>query len=148
MTELFLIARLAGQWVAVAADQVESVVDIGDIVTVPCVERSVRGLAALRSRVVTVIDTNSALGFEASGTTPSKRAIITVHDGHYYAVTVDALDDVAPFTRLDVAGVIGPRSADAAGWNHVGVGLITRNDEPMLIVDLARLVPVPLSIAG
>ncbi len=147
MTELFLIVNLAGQWVAVAADQVESVVDIGDIVTVPCVEPSVSGLAALRSRVVTVIDTRCALGFAASETA-SKRAIITVHDGHYYAVTVDALDDVAPFMRVAVAGVIGSGLVGTSGgWNDVGTGLITRNDEPMLVVDLARLIPAPLGIA-
>ena len=51
MSELFLIAHLAGRWVAVAASQVDSAVDIGEVVAVPCAPPAVRGLAALRSRL-------------------------------------------------------------------------------------------------
>ena len=57
---LFLIARIAGQGVVFDADQVDAVVDIGEVVDVPRVEPSIRGLAALRSRVVTVVDTPGA----------------------------------------------------------------------------------------
>ncbi|PNB54031.1 chemotaxis protein CheW, partial [Pseudomonas sp. GW531-E2] len=93
---LFLIAQIAGRPVAIESSQVESVVDIGSIIPVPRAERQVRGLAALRSRVVTVIDTRAALGLEAAEVDAS-RAIITIVEGHYYAILVDALDDVAPF---------------------------------------------------
>ena len=48
---LFLIAHVAGRPVAIAGAQVDSVVDLGDIIAVPGAERAVRGLAALRSRV-------------------------------------------------------------------------------------------------
>src|SRR3546814_1121755 len=56
MNGLFLIAEIGGRAVAISADQIESVVDIGVVTPIPLADARVRGLAALRSRVVTVID--------------------------------------------------------------------------------------------
>ncbi|MXD72867.1 chemotaxis protein CheW, partial [Escherichia coli] len=82
---------------------------------VPRAERQVRGLAALRSRVVTVIDTRAALGLEAAEV-DAGRAIITIVEGHYYAILVDALDDVAPFDLTPLsAGILLDK-----GWLKVG----------------------------
>lgn len=140
--ELFLIAHVAGRAVAIPAEQVDSVVDLTEIVPVPGGGRAVRGLAALRSRVVTVIDTGIALGRDA---TPDdvRRAVITRVEGHHYAVLVDALEDVAPFARQPLAGLrLG------SGWAATGSGLIERDGEPLLVIDLPRLVPaqpVPLA---
>jgi purine-binding chemotaxis protein CheW len=108
--DLFLIAHVAGRPVAIDGAQVDSVVDLGEIVPVPGAERAVRGLAALRSRVVTVIDTGVALG-KSPMPADSRRAVITRIDGHHYALLVDALEDVE------------------------------REGEPVLALDLARLVP-------
>lgn len=142
--ELFLIAHVAGRAVAVPADQVDSVVDLGEIVPVPGAVRAVRGLAALRSRVVTVVDTGLALGLEASPD-DVRRAIITRVEGHFYAVLVDALEDVAPFAALPLAGL-----SLRHGWASAGTGLIEREGEPVLIIDLARLIPgaAPAALAA
>ena len=134
--DLFLIARIAGRWVAIETSQVESVVDLGQIVAVPGATRAVRGLAALRSRVVTVVDTGTALGVDP---TPldAARAVITWIDGHHYAVLVEALEDVREFIRLPLSRGL----ALGRGWSAVGTGLIERDGEPLLIVDLSALVP-------
>lgn len=136
MAHLYLIAQIAGRAVAIDSDQVESVVDIGEVTAVPRATEHVRGLAALRSRVVTVVDTQSALGLEASGN-EAKRAVITQIDGHHYALLVDALEDVAPFELLPLAGGIALDKA----WRSVGRGIIERDGEPVLAIDLASLVP-------
>jgi purine-binding chemotaxis protein CheW len=134
--DLFLIAHVAGRPVAIDGAQVDSVVDLGEIVPVPGAERAVRGLAALRSRVVTVIDTGVALG-KSPMPADSRRAVITRIDGHHYALLVDALEDVAPFARQPVEGGI----ALTGGWADAAVGLVEREGEPVLALDLARLVP-------
>ncbi|WP_204313488.1 chemotaxis protein CheW, partial [Klebsiella michiganensis] len=72
---LYLIAQIAGRAVAIDSERVESVVDIGEVTAVPRASAHVRGLAALRSRVVTVVDTQSALGM--AGGSPARRAVIT-----------------------------------------------------------------------
>ncbi len=136
MTELFLLARIAGRGVAIEADQVVSVVDIGDIVAVPGAARAIRGLAALRSRVVTVIDTALALGL-APTADDAARAVITRVEGHEYALLVDALEDVAPFDRLPLS----PGLALDRGWGAAGTGLVERDGEPLLVLDVAALVP-------
>ncbi|HEU0043563.1 chemotaxis protein CheW [Sphingomonas sp.] len=133
--ELFLVGHVAGRVIAVPADQVDSVVDLGEIVPVPGAVGAVRGLAALRSRVMTVVDTGLALGLEP---TPAaiRRAIVTRVQGHHYAVLVDALEDVAPFTRHPLAGLYLRH-----GWAAAGTGLIEHDGEPVLIIDLTRLLP-------
>ena len=140
---LFLIAQIAGRTVAIESGQVESVVDIGTIVPVPRSERHIRGLAALRSRVVTVIDTRAALGLDA-GSVEATRAVITIVEGHHYAVLVDALDDVAPFDLAPVsAGIVLDK-----GWRTIGRGLVERDGEPILAIALDALIPGVAVIAA
>jgi purine-binding chemotaxis protein CheW len=135
MPHLYLIAQIAGRPVAIDSEQVESVVDIGEVTAVPRASRQVRGLAALRSRVVTVVDTQAALGLESS--TTARRAVITRVDGHHYALLVEALDDVAPFELRPLSGGI----ALDAEWRGAGRGIVERDGEPILAIDLASLVP-------
>jgi purine-binding chemotaxis protein CheW len=135
MSHLYLIAQIAGRAVAIDSEQVESVVDIGEVTAVPRASSHVRGLAALRSRVVTVVDTQSALGM-AGGST-ARRAVITHVEGHHYAMLVDALDDVAPFELLPLASGV---ALDPA-WRGAGRGIVERDGEPILAIDLASLVP-------
>ena len=135
MSHLYLIAHVAGRAVAIDSDQVESVVDIGEVTEVPRALPHVRGLAALRSRVVTVVDTQSALGLAGGG--DARRAVITHVDGHHYAMLVEALDDVAPFELLPLgSGVV----LDPA-WRSAGRGIVERDGEPILAIDLAALIP-------
>lgn len=134
-TALYLIAQIAGRTVAIESDQVESVVDIGSVVAIPRTSPVVRGLAALRSRVVTVIDTRVALGLPSEG--QSNRAVIVQSDGHPYALLVDALEDVAPFSAQPLANGV---ALDAA-WAAIGRGLIERDGEPVLAIDLVSLIP-------
>ncbi|MFN3434439.1 MAG: chemotaxis protein CheW [Sphingomonas sp.] len=136
--ELFLIAHIAGRGVAIETAQVDSVVDIAEVIAVPRTDAAIRGLVALRSRVVTVIDTGTALGLEPSPDT-ARRAVITRVDGHHYAILVDSLEDVALFERQPLSSGL----ALDRGWAAVGVGLVEREGEPMLVVDLAQLVPQP-----
>jgi purine-binding chemotaxis protein CheW len=136
MAHLYLIAQIAGRAVAIDSDQVESVVDIGEVTAIPRAAEHVRGLAALRSRVVTVVDTQSALGLEASGQ-EACRAVITHVDGHHYALLVDALEDVAPFDLLPLSGGFALDSA----WRTTARGIVERDGEPILAIDLASLVP-------
>lgn len=136
MTRMFLIAWLAGRAVAIESTQVDSVVDIGPVVPVPRAGRQVLGLTALRSRVVTVIDTHAALGLPPADV-PATRGVITAVNGHHYAVLVDALDDVAPF---DLAPLTMGVLLDPA-WRAIGCGIVERDGEPILAIALDALIP-------
>jgi len=137
MNKLFLIATVAGRTVAIDSDQVDSVVDITEVTPVPRTVPEVRGLAALRSRVVTVVDTRAALGLAPSDGVGNSRAVITVFDGHHYAIMVDALQDVAPF---DLQPMIPGMRLDGV-WQRTARGVVDHNGEPVLAIALAAMIP-------
>ena len=146
---LYLVAHIAGRGIAIDADEVDSVVDIGTIVPVPRAHPAVRGVAALRSRVVTVIDTWHVLGLPCSGAT-APRAITTRAEGHDYAILVDSVEDV---TTLPWAPVPTGLALDPA-WGAAARGAVERDGEPLLVVSLAALVPLgpavnpPVTLVG
>lgn len=142
MNDLFLLAQIADRGVAIEGRLVDSVVDIDGIVAVPHAPVTVRGLAALRSRVVTVIDTRVALGLPSS--IDARRAVVACIDGHDYAFLVDALQDVAP---LELKPLGGARAASDA-WSRAGTAIVERDGEPLLVLDLAALVPAIMADAA
>ena len=134
MNALFLMARVAGQDVAILSDHVESVVDIGTISPVPRTASAVCGLAALRSRVVTVIDTARAIDPANPG--GGKRAVVTQVDGHHYALLVDMLDDAYRCAARPLSAGLTP----GAAWAPVVDGVIDHDDRPVLVLNLPAVV--------
>ncbi|MBB5697567.1 chemotaxis protein CheW [Sphingomonas yantingensis] len=136
MSELFLVAEVAGQSIAVASRSVESVVDLGEVTPTPLAARHVLGLATLRSRIVTVIDTAGTLTGTPSTGRP-RRAIVSAIEGHHYAFVVDALDDVAMFAAQPLESGV----ALAGAWAGATSGLVEQGGTSALVVDLSALVP-------
>lgn len=135
MQQLFLLARVAGQDVAILSDAVESVVDIAAVSPVPRTARAVCGLAALRSRVVTVIDTALAID-AANASCPGHRAVVTQIEGHHYALLVDMLDDAYRCDMRPLSSGLMP----GAAWAGVVGGVIDHDDRAVLVLDLPAVV--------
>lgn len=142
MERLYLIAYLGAQAVAIDSDHVESVVDLGDITPVPKAGCTVRGLAALRSRVVTVLAARAALGMDVIE--ESRRAVIVHVEGHHYAIMVDEIEDIIPLEMAPLPSAM-PLSPE---WRRVAIGIVTRNGEPILTIDPARLIPEHVTLAA
>lgn len=94
MSNLYLIAVIAGVEVAINSDIVESVVTIGDVIDVPKSDPLIAGLIALRSRVLTLIDCQYAITGSGKRINPRSHAVIVEISGHFYALSVDAVRDV------------------------------------------------------
>ena len=60
-------------------------------------------------------------------------------DGHHYALTVDAVEDVVE-SMSDPAPI---RAAMGAGWERVSQGMVETEEGPLLLVDIAALVAGP-----
>ncbi|MDB5697482.1 MAG: chemotaxis protein CheW [Alphaproteobacteria bacterium] len=140
MSELFLIVTLAGQRIGVPARDVEAVVEIGALVPVPRAATHVAGLAALRSKVLTVIDCYASLGLQALQPRRRRRqAIVTQAEGHSYALMVDEAEDV-----VEIATEVQPvRVPLSPGWRRVTTGMIEIGGAPLLLVDMQALLAGP-----
>ena len=135
MGELLLIVRFGGQRVAIAAADIEAVVEIEALAPVPRAAPHVAGLAALRSRVLTAIDCLASLD-------PSRRledrreAVMTVVDGHPYALLVELVEDVVEATGPAVA----PAMPLMDGWHRIAKGVVEAEGDLLLLVDVEALV--------
>jgi purine-binding chemotaxis protein CheW len=138
MAELLLIVRIAGERVAFPAADVESVVEIESVTPVPRAAPHVAGLAALRSRVLTVIDCAASL--EPGQRTEGVRdAVVVVADGHPYALLVEGVVDV-----VDASVEAGPLPAAlGGGWSRVGRAMVEAGSELLLQVDVHALIAGP-----
>lgn len=132
---LFLLARIGGRGLAIDAAEVDSVIEIGAVVPAPGAPDTVVGIAALRSRVVTVVDTWAALGLPAAQRSP--RAVVTRVDGHDYAMLFETVEDIA---ELDPVPLANGMTLEGA-WRAAASGVVDYKGEPMLTISLAGLVP-------
>ena len=139
MAELFLIAAIAGEPVAIPAEDVHSVCEIEAVAPVPRAPAHVAGLAAIRSRVLTVIDCGASIGGGDSACGEGPRpAVLVESDGHSYALLVDRVDDVIEGpARLDVRSPLNP------AWGRVATGFVELGDALLLVVDVRKLIAGP-----
>ena len=132
MSELVLTFMVAGRRAALRAADVHSVVELDFVTPVPRAPAHVRGLTALRSAALTVVDCTVALGLPSTGDDPRGRRAAVVEDGgHLYALLVDEIEDVCESHAAPAAvpGDVGP------GWARIAVGLIETDGGPALMVD-------------
>lgn len=134
MSELFLILVVAGQRVALQASKVESVVELDGLTPVPGVPAHIAGLAALRSRVLTVVDPYASLG-QSRPDGVVQEAVVIKKDGHPYALLVDAVHDVvdAPGGTLPVQTALAP------AWARLSAGLVEVDGQVMILLDIGAV---------
>ncbi|HEX8446190.1 MAG TPA: chemotaxis protein CheW [Sphingomonas sp.] len=135
MDRLMLIVQMADEIVALPAGMVESVVEIEAMSAIPLAPPHVAGLAALRSRVVTIINPRSMLG-QGAALAPPFSAVVVPIEGHPYGIVVDDVLDVLP-----ADGPPSPTNGMAsAAWGALADGTVVIQDRQYLLVDPARLV--------
>jgi purine-binding chemotaxis protein CheW len=142
MTNLVLVATVGGEQVAIDAADVEAVVDLWQIVRVPLSPDHIIGVAAVRSRVLTVVDAAAAVGLRAKAT--GNRAIVIDTGGHRYALRVDAIAEVVSPIG-DVLNFDGPVGDH---WNGVAKGTVDTPHGFAVLVDPAKLVAGQLAEAA
>lgn len=141
MNELLLIVSIADSRVALPAAAVESVVELEALIAVPRAPAHIAGLSALRSRVLTVIDCRRSLDLGATDLTSEgiHEAAVVEIEGHHYALTVDAVEDVME----SLSEPTPVRAPMEAGWERVSKGMVETEEGPMLLVDIEKLIAGP-----
>ena len=140
MNEMLLVVMLAGRRAALPAIEVNSVIELAEVTPVPRAGGPDTGLAALRSRPLTVIDCTAALGLATSRADwRRQRAVVVEHDGHLYGLLVDAADDI-----VAAHGEPGPLGADPGpGWQRVALGRVETEAGAVLLLDIGALIAGP-----
>lgn len=144
MAELLLIVRLAGRRVALPAREIEAVVELEGVTPVPGAAVHIAGLSALRSRVLTVIDSRASLGLPADEAESLAEAIVVPSGGHTYALLVEQIEDV-----IEAAGEPGPVQAPPGpGWERVAKGVVEANGDLLLLADPHLIIAGPPILAA
>lgn len=143
MKALYLIARIDDETVALPATRIGSVVEIDQIAAVPRVPPHVAGLFALRSRVLTVIDTRAALDLGTIAREAPMTAVIVECDGHSYALLVDDVEDVIEADPPEACPAMLRPS-----WRRAAIGTVRRGETAILLIDPAALVAGAESLAA
>lgn len=130
---LFLVGRIGHSWIGISAEQVEAVVPMGEVVPVPHAPAAVKGLVAIRSRLLTLIDTNVLIG---QGVSADGALMMIISDaGHGYALTIDEVDDVVALDELKPVSAIL-----ASGWQGIATQMADNAGRAILIVEPPLLI--------
>lgn len=134
---LYLIGSIAGRRVAIDTAQVDSVIDLTAIQPVPGAAPGILGLAALRSRVLTVVDCAVALGLGAEspgGDAPLATVVMEI-GGYLYGLVLDRIDDV-----LTADHPLKPAGAPLGGpWSSIAVGIVEVAGSMLPVVEPAAI---------
>lgn len=136
MGETLLMTMIGGRRAAIRAAEIQSVVELEQIIEVPAAPVHVAGLAALRSRALTVIDACKAIGVDCSVPMGQRRAAVVDVGGHGYAILVEQADDVVEAT----AEAIKPDVTLGDGWDRIASGVVETGIGPAILIDVAALV--------
>lgn len=144
MAELLLIVRLAGRRIALPARDVEAVVELEGITPVPGAPPHIAGLSALRSRVLTVIDSRASLCLAADEAPGTSEAIVVPSGGHTYALLVEQIEDV-----VEAGGEAVPVQAPPGpGWDRIARAMVEAQGDLLLLADPHLLIAGPPALAA
>lgn len=138
MDRSLLLVSIDGELAAIDSAVIRSVVELEAVTPVPCAPGHIAGLAALRSRAMTVVDCRLALELppaEGSG----KLAVVVELDEFLYALLVDRVEEVVPLAcePSEIRADLRP------GWTRAALGMVETSAGPALLLDPARLIEGP-----
>lgn len=136
MTSLYLVADINGACVAIESEKIESIVHVHDIVPVPNSDRSIAGLFALRSRVLTLIDVQYLLTGMPRDVPKGSLAVVVDVGGHQYGLLVERVEDVVSIREDQIQHNIKP----AKIWSKLVNETASIDGRLVMIVDPASLV--------
>jgi purine-binding chemotaxis protein CheW len=138
MDRSLLLVIIAGERAAIDTGIIRSVVEIDAVTPVPRAPQHIAGLAALRSRALTVVDCRRALDLAETNDTITLAVVVEL-DEFLYALGVDAVEDVVPFD----AEPSEIRADLQAGWASASLGMVETIVGPALVLDPNKLVDGP-----
>lgn len=144
MAALYLIAHIDGCRVAIESDRVESIVHVPDIIPVPKSDPSIAGLFALRSRVLTLIDSRYIVTGVRRELQKGCLAVVAEIGGHHFGLAVDRVEDVVSIATGDIQTAINPSDH----WKTIISETASVGGDLVMILDPAKLVAGEQALAA
>lgn len=146
MTEqLFLFADVADTAIAIPTDELEAVVHLSEIIPVARTAHYVRGMAALRSRVLTVIDAHARITGELAALSAAPLAIVAEFDGHGYALLIDNVSDICAVED----GIVPVRGRISKAWAPFARGMVLHDGTTHLALSIQDFISLqPMNAAA
>lgn len=139
MDQSLLLVTICGERAAIDSGIIRSVVELEAVTPVPRAPEHIAGLAALRSRAMTVVDCRRSLELPPSDSDGKALAVVVEFDEYLYALVIDAVEEVVP---LD--GEPGEIRTDLQpGWARSALGMLETSAGPALLLDPAQLINGP-----
>jgi purine-binding chemotaxis protein CheW len=139
MDQSLLLVSICGELAGIDSAIIRSVVELEAITPVPRSPAHVAGLAALRSRAMTVVDCRRSLELAPRESEGKATAVVVEIDEFLYALVVDQVEEVVPL-EADPAEV---RADLLPGWARAALGMVESSAGPALVLDPARLIEGP-----
>lgn len=136
MNALYLIAHIDGACIGIESGAIESIVHVQDVVPVPMCDPSIAGLFALRSRVLTLIDTQFLVTGIAKKAEKGALAVVVDIAGHQYGLVVDKVEDVVSILQEQMESKIKP----ASNWTRIVSQTASVDGRLIMILDTGYLV--------
>ncbi len=138
MDRSLLLVSIADERAAIASEIIRSVVELDRITPVPRAPEHIAGLAALRSRAMTVVDCRRALELPEAAETVALAVVVEL-DEFLYALVVDAVEEVVAFDTepSEIRADLLP------GWARAALGMVETSAGPALVLDPAKLIEGP-----
>jgi len=130
---------LAGEEYAAPLVQVQEIIRVPRIFTVPRAPEFVEGVVNVRGQVTPVVDLRNRFGLETAGKNESSRIIVVDIDNTRTGLVVDAVREVIKLSRRDVEQV--PEiflESDGAGCLS-GIGKMRKRERILILLDLMQL---------
>jgi purine-binding chemotaxis protein CheW len=144
MKQLFLLAQIAGTEIAIRSCAVESVIAVGEIIKIPGSDPTISGLYALRSRVLTLIDSQFRVTGKALSYPKGSFAIVVEVENHVYGLIVDAVSDVVQIEEKDVRLV----SRVDPNWKTIVQSVVEYEGRVIMVVEPICLVSTEFDLAA
>jgi purine-binding chemotaxis protein CheW len=132
MSELLVQFELQGELVAIRASEVESVIEIDEVVPVPLTSSRIAGLTALRSKVLTLLSCDNDTAPCPASTSAKRRAIVVTRDGQSYGILTNRVVGGVPM--LSPAVPFGEGVHDPS-LRAIAQGVTETPDGPVLLID-------------
>jgi purine-binding chemotaxis protein CheW len=133
----FVTFSLNGQHYCVDIMSVREIRMLQAITPLPGAPESVRGVINLRGTIVPICDPRLRFGQGRTDITASHAVVVVAVQGRLTGLLVDEVLDIVTVTRSEVAPV---PDADGGRRNPFFHGLITQNEQMLIVIDLERLV--------